>query len=505
LISGESDTEVDESEEADETPGLHTRELDPDGADIYLDALWAPIYFKHERIQHGKSTSPASPRFLDYLMVTCFLLLNAALQLSIAVKIVQVTEDKYGGLHETLFSPRGACFRLSSTKAYIGNVYPHDVSNSTEFYCTSNINVLSLFPEQLDLDKDGYWTPAEAEELQRRLRERGSGSTLTNIPKRMSRYDQKHRVGSRSDGTRVDVNFFAHYRNKFLLCLPNDPNICGNLEASGKLSHLMPDLDDTQERIDACRDDYDSFCRKLFGGDYEWIHTRTAEICGEPSYTKVNGVNVVSYKAVSNYQGEEDSITGTIFVSFLVLLVFIWGMLMTAELRACYNLAYVVWLIPSTSNTDEQFSSVEDGKMVVNKLPIGHKIYSLLCICLPRFLIAFVVVYVGARFLSATNDLQDLVLNCTALGFLIEIDSMIHAAFLGVNFERRVTAHCEVISVPVAHLSIQRTYSYLIVALVATGAWICHVYYGATGLKAIGEGLDCLCHFEGDCFLSRAL
>ena len=48
------------------------------------------------------------------------------------------------------------------------------------------------------------------------------------------------------------------------------------------------------------------------------------------------------------------------------------------------------------------------------RLPKVHKFFAIFCIGLPRLVIAGVILVVGAFFLTATNNLQDLVLNSTA-------------------------------------------------------------------------------------------
>ena len=52
-------------------------------------------------------------------------------------------------------------------------------------------------------------------------------------------------------------------------------------------------------------------------------------------------------------------------------------------------------------------------------------------IVLLRLMIAVILFYAGLVFLSVTTSLTDLILNSTALSFLIEVDTLIHMAFLG--------------------------------------------------------------------------
>lgn len=234
----------------------------------------------------------------------------------------------------------------------------------------------------------------------------------------MAKYDFENRIGSKSrsqdqDDVSLDMKFFEHFRGKIEMCLPIDPNLCGNLEVRGKLKTMLPeDLKHAQDRVAACRENFDKFCMKMFGENYQWIHYVTSEVCGDSTFSREKGANKVTYGAVTTYKGESDSILGTTFVSFLVLLLFIWGMLMIVELRSTFNFLYVVWYTPSTQNSDPTFASF-DQKMEVKSFPMSHKIFAVLCIGIPRGVIAVVVLLVGARFLSATNNLQDLVLNTT--------------------------------------------------------------------------------------------
>ena len=90
-------------------------QLDPADADIYLDALWGPLFFKHERIQRERDPLP---RFSDYRMICLFLLLNLTLQLGIAFKIYQLSLGVSEQVWQTLFD--GACWRVSSKQSLFG-------------------------------------------------------------------------------------------------------------------------------------------------------------------------------------------------------------------------------------------------------------------------------------------------------------------------------------------------------------------------------------------------
>eukprot|EP00435_Cladocopium_sp_Y103_P022017 s996_g5.t1 len=491
-----------DSESLDESV-CHSRHVDPSEADIYLDAMFGPLFYRFERIQKEQN---GSPRWSDYRMVSIFLLLNVALQLTIAFKINQVTDETYGDVGKALFN--GACWRLSSTgQDYIGLLYPEssavkDPSNN-DFDCVQPLLTLSMFPAELDLNHDGFWTVDDAMEMSRKLTKRGSNmaSNFTNVLERMAKLDLKRPLSrSTENPPRVDMEFFRQNKGRLQMCLPVDPHLCGNLEIQGKLKKILPDLKHGDERVDTCVDNFYSFCLKLLGGNYKWIHHTTSKLCGEKTFSLKHGINVVSYETVSVYRGQTDSILGTAFVSFLMLMLFLWGMLMVTEFRAIYNFAFVVWKTPSTSNADANFAKIEDSKMLVLQIPVAHKYFALFCIALPRFLIGLVILVVGTNFLTSTNNLLDLVLNSTALSFLVEVDEMIHASMLGEGFERSVTDQCNVIRVFSEIRGTWQPYALLVFAGLVTAGWTAYAYFNPNGLKAIGDGMQCLCHFEGNCW-----
>jgi len=396
----------------------------------------------------------------------------------------------------------------------IGPVYPrsvpglHDASDS-DFDCTPPVLTLSIFPESLDTNKDGFWSDEEVRDRQVLIHSLGStmAKEINNTMFNMAVYDEKNRKGSRSvskGSPKLDMDFFKHYKGEIQVCVASDKNLCGNLASAGHLNGKVEGAH-RQERVDKCGDILETFCGKIFGTDYVWIHHQFQDICGQAIFERRDGVNIVSYAAVKAYRGEADSILGRVFITFLVLMIFVWVMLMTSEYRQIYNFCYVVWNTRSTENSDPDFVAETGSKLTVMRLPISHKIFALLCIGLPRIVIASVVMVVGCSFLAMTNNLLDLVLNSTALGFLIEVDDLIHTALLGKNFEIQVMNHFEEISVECQVHGAASSYAALMVSLLITGVFVTYTYLRPNGLQDVGYGVECLCHLEGNCYAQRLL
>ena len=190
LIASRTSRSTDSDSESLDEQVWHSRHVDPSEADIYLDAMFGPLFYRFERIQKEQN---GSPQWSDYRLVSIFLLLNVALQLAIAFKINQVTDETYGDVGNALFN--GACWRLSSTgQDYIGLLYPETVAKNLsnhDFDCLQPLLTLSMFPKELDLNHDGLWTVDEALEMSRKLTERGSNmaSNFTGVLERMAKLD----------------------------------------------------------------------------------------------------------------------------------------------------------------------------------------------------------------------------------------------------------------------------------------------------------------------------
>lgn len=52
------------------------------------------------------------------------------------------------------------------------------------------------------------------------------------------------------------MEFFRQNKGRLQMCLPVDPDLCGNLEIQGKLKKILPDLEDGDERVDTCVDNF---------------------------------------------------------------------------------------------------------------------------------------------------------------------------------------------------------------------------------------------------------
>lgn len=63
----------------------------------------------------------------------------------------------------------------------------------------------------------------------------------------------------------------------------------------------------------------------------------------------------------------------------------------------------------------------------------------------------------------------------------------------------------EAVSAPSRERGVVQSFGALVVSLLATGCFIAYIYYQPFGLQAVGFGVQCLCHLEGNCYAQRLL
>ncbi|CAE7656896.1 unnamed protein product [Symbiodinium pilosum] len=497
-----------------------TRNIDPEESDIYVDALFAPLYRKMERIQQDGTPRP---RIKDYMVVTPFLVINFLVQSGISLKVLGIANKSYDDTAGKLFGDDELCQTIHNNSNFYGNLWPVELQAAmgqfeTGFDCGQRLVTWSMYPQLLDFNGDKLWSISEADEKTRQLTNAGltppggeggiRRALLRMISDDLAKSQKGGYVTRSQKGSHLDLEWFARNRQKLKVCVVADKHLCGNLESNDKFNVLkdaFPDLDE-DERPMACKGLEKKFCRRIFGQQYYGVYLHTQKVCGTAEFeADTQGIQVAEYENVDTFIGESDSVNSSDFVILLTMLLLIWGMIMLQEFRAIRNLVIVLWLFPSTRNSDRDFAVIEEGKMKVVAIPFLHKCFSWV-MCLLRAALAVFIFYVGLRFLSTTSSLLDLILNSTALGFLIEVDAFISAAFLGETFRSTVKDHCDVIQVDSGAAPGIWIYAVPPLILIAVlGPWLYYTYYSEWGLRNIARAMQCLCHAEGQCLATQIL
>jgi len=109
---------------------------------------------------------------------------------------------------------------------------------------------------------------------------------------------------------------------------------------------------------------------------------------------------------------------------FTMCLLVIWTMFLLKDLNDTWSIVYRLFQIPKTNQAVE----IQKGKLIGCNQSMRWTVFFF--IYFPKFIIAIVLWSIGMTFLSTSDGFPDLVTNVLALGCVLELDELLHAALL---------------------------------------------------------------------------
>jgi len=121
--------------------------------------------------------------------------------------------------------------------------------------------------------------------------------------------------------------------------------------------------------------------------------------------------------------------------NFFGVVLYLWTVANFVDLKITWGVfESLVFLTGSCRNMRDALEAVAHGKnhrvFVIAKLPIYMKVLVIMVVVLPRALITLRVLYLGSRWLLATEPFGELVLNAVALEFVLFISRVNFSAFV---------------------------------------------------------------------------
>jgi len=119
---------------------------------------------------------------------------------------------------------------------------------------------------------------------------------------------------------------------------------------------------------------------------------------------------------------------------FLFVILLIWCLLVVGELRE--SIVVFQRLVISTETIASMADSTEPATLgelkfdVIVGLTMGMKVWVTFFVVLPRIVIASILLWLGCRWLAATNDWQNLVLNAVGLEFVLQLKELLYKALV---------------------------------------------------------------------------
>lgn len=126
-------------------------------------------------------------------------------------------------------------------------------------------------------------------------------------------------------------------------------------------------------------------------------------------------------------------------VMFTVIIIFLWTGRMLCEVRLTDRLHRDIHAIPSQTPGSPMVEDV-DGEYHIVSMSCCARVCIYTIVLLPKLIVAFALLYVGCRWLVATESFADLILNALALEFVIGIDEFMFDTFAPERMKERIEA-----------------------------------------------------------------
>lgn len=110
--------------------------------------------------------------------------------------------------------------------------------------------------------------------------------------------------------------------------------------------------------------------------------------------------------------------------SFFSAILLIWTFFLMCEMKQTAYLSWHLLKLPRPEKGHVLLSEIGEH-FIISEAGMGLKSWITLTVLLPKFAIAVVLWYIGARWLTATTGIDNLVLNSLALTFICELDELI--------------------------------------------------------------------------------
>jgi len=118
---------------------------------------------------------------------------------------------------------------------------------------------------------------------------------------------------------------------------------------------------------------------------------------------------------------------------YIFAILFIWTLTCIGQLRVSLgNFQTFVYGMPTVKSMQDGLVRDEEDRnqMLIHGITMGLKIYILLCVILPRAVITCTLLWLGCRWLVATTDFNDVLLNAVALEMILLLKDVVYMSIV---------------------------------------------------------------------------
>jgi len=469
---------------------------------VYDEALVIPLISAKE----GRETFLRKP--LSWLM----LFINIVMQAVILLKIMELCWVKHAAVDTKMWGVNGgACDVFAEVDVPMLNLPTKPATGETFLNCVPEALMLASKFALVDKNGDGMFTYAEAMEVTKDFKARMPHRSIQvdwlfeNIVDHMVSDTATQVLWSQYNTTGIPATAWAEQQKILGLCQILTPAICPNLEARDILAGFITE-DHAARRIATCESILKNICPDLVGEKYKQFQIYHSDLCGDQitSWHGHGQLRTVKFSTESKWANWE-GISGPIYCGFLMVMLIIWWLAMLSEMRMVYSWWLLVCYFPTTtdrSGSDCAQMVEEDDAIKINIIafPRAHKIYTIAFNLLPRTILVMLCSTIGSLFLIQADDYEDLILNCVALTFLIEIDEMIFAGCIS-DSRKEMIGSCEDLACELPSEMSHKfpwTLMHLGTTLTVVSVLTAFSYWMPSGKVASARALECLCLSAGD-------
>jgi len=124
---------------------------------------------------------------------------------------------------------------------------------------------------------------------------------------------------------------------------------------------------------------------------------------------------------------------------FFGVILLIWTLTCMHELKKAINLQWTIVFLETVPTMGEAMRQGDDENSesdgVIKGMTVSMKVLITVIMFIPRILVTCYLLYVGCRWLLATTDFADLIMNAVALEFILLIKDVIHATLMPARSE----------------------------------------------------------------------
>jgi hypothetical protein len=303
--------------------------------------------------------------------------------------------------------------------------------------------------DELDLDRDGIWTRAEVEQAKETLKCKYFVDPVEvfDVLIRMLK-ERQSLIWLHSEvlnGNAIHLPYFTYIMADVIMCSYRSEDMCANLLERGYFH--VPLKYGTSPRVGPSIESALKYCRALLmpGGTCErslpstyavWKVSSTAE-CGAAEYSGFTYTNPgnnstksllsVDYSSRVEYDFAQDMW----FMSFKAIIIFLWLLMMSVDIKDVYKVMTFCARMPDASNfgqdaviVEQDPADPEDVRYRIRAITRRHRMM-LITVSLVRVFVVCVLSVVGVAYLIKTNAYADLIMNGVALVFIAEISSVL--------------------------------------------------------------------------------